>query len=140
MVGTSNISSLMWTRVPADNKQPHKALACVRAQQALLCCIVGRMVHLKALLHSYGWWGINRFMSHAGPLYKPGNTHQKEVPPSATYSIFYSITVHVNTWANIECVLDSTCGFDAYAIVEHSISFCNVKLKGNHPLYFHYII
>lgn len=89
MVGTSNISSLMQTQVPADNKQLHKALMCVRAPQAELCCVAGKMGHLKALLHSYWWRGINRFMRHGGPLYKPGNTHQKKVPPSATYSIFY---------------------------------------------------
>lgn len=95
------------------------------------------MVHLKAPLHSYWWRGINRFMRHGGPLYKPGNTHQKEVPPSATYSIFCSITVHVNTWANSECVLvNSSWGFDAFTIVKHSISFCNDKIWRIHIVLF----
>lgn len=67
-------------------------------------------------------------MRRGGPLYKPGNTHQKKVPPSATYSIFYSITVCVNTWANFKCV-HSSRGFDAYAIVKLSTSFCNDKIK-----------
>lgn len=41
--------------------------------------------------------------------------------------ILFSIEsqLHVNTWANSECVLvNSNCGFDAYTIVKHSISLC----------------
>ena len=60
---------------------------CVRAPESGLCYTVGRIMYLKALLHSFWWQGINRFMRHGRPLYKPGNPHQKEVPPSATYSI-----------------------------------------------------
>lgn len=89
MVGTSNISSLMLTQVPAD-KQLHKALVCVRAPQSVLCCIGVRMAHLKAPLHSYWWRCINRFMGHGGPLYKPGNTHQEEVPPSPSFYFLFS--------------------------------------------------
>lgn len=48
------------------------------------------MAHLKAPLHSYWWRCINRFMGHGGPLYKPGSTHQKEVPPSPSFYFLFS--------------------------------------------------
>lgn len=135
MVGTSNTSSLMWTRVPADNKHKHKALACVRATQAVLCCVAGGVMHSKALSYSNWWRGINRFMMRGGPLYKPGNTHQRRIRPVPLILFSFNLSQHVGGLWVCTCLTR----FDTYSLLLLSVFWSvliNTK-EGNHQLYFY---
>lgn len=80
--GNSNTSCLLQTRVPADNKPPHKAVQSVRAHPCVCECVCGpgctsACSHLRR--------DNNRLMRHGGALYKPGSKHE-EAPPTATDS------------------------------------------------------